>query len=132
MNRLAMAWLLAVGGACAAFAQAPTTQVQVPKSKGTAATAWSEEGLSKVAVKGLDVVYAKPGATLAGYAKVLLAPISVAFRRDWEKQSAPGSRTPIKASDSQRIKGQSVGARARGSRQAIERWRLQSGRRSRQ
>jgi Protein of unknown function (DUF3313) len=102
MNRLAMAVLLAVGGVCTVLAQVPATQA--PQNRRAAASAWSEEGLSKVAVKGLDVVYAKPGATLAGYAKVMLAPISVAFRRDWQKQSAPGSRTPIKASDSQRIK----------------------------
>jgi hypothetical protein len=102
MKRLAIAGLLAVGGACTAFAQAPATDA--PKSRRDAASAWSEEGLSKVAVKGLDVVYAKPGATLASYHKVMLAPISVAFRRDWEKQSAPGSRTPIKAVDTQRIK----------------------------
>jgi len=28
----------------------------------------------------------------------------VAFQRDWEKQSAPGTRTPIRAKDAQRIK----------------------------
>src|SRR6188768_2312205 len=76
MKRLAIAGLLAVGGACTAFAQAPATDA--PKSRRDAASAWSEEGLSKVAVKGLDVVYAKPGATLANYHKVMLAPISVA------------------------------------------------------
>jgi hypothetical protein len=102
MKRLAIAWLLAVGGVCTAFAQAPANEV--PKNRRAAATVWSEEGLSKIDVKGLDVVYAKPGATLAEYTGVMLGPISVAFRRDWEKQSAPGSRTPIKASDSRRIK----------------------------
>jgi hypothetical protein len=102
MKRFAIAWLLAVGVGCTALAQAPANEV--PKNRRAAATVWSEEGLGKIAVKGLDVVYAKPGATLAGYTEVMLRPISVAFRRDWEKQSAPGSRTPIKASDSQRIK----------------------------
>jgi len=102
MNRLAIAWLSAIVGVCTAFAQAPASQT--PKSRRAAATAWSEEGLAKIAVKGLDVVYAKPGATLAGYKQMLLRPISVAFQRDWEKQSAPGSRIPIGAKDSQRIK----------------------------
>ena len=102
MKRLTIAMLLAAGAVCSAFAQAPATDT--PKSRSAAASLWSEEGLSKVAVKGLDVVYAKPGASLTGYGKVRLAPISVAFRRDWEKQSSPGSRTPIKAKDSQRIK----------------------------
>ena len=102
MKRLAIAWLLAVGAGCPALAQAPADEI--PKNRRAAATVWSEEGLSKVAVKGLDVVYAKPGATLAGYTGIMLGPISVAFRRDWEKQSAPGSRIPMKASDTQRIK----------------------------
>ena len=102
MNRLAIAWLLAACGVCTALAQAPASET--PKSRRVAATLWSEEGLSKIAVKGLDVVYAKPGATLAGYKQMMLRPISVAFQRDWEKQSAPGSRIPIGAKDSQRIK----------------------------
>ncbi|HET7777142.1 MAG TPA: hypothetical protein VFL07_01195, partial [Rudaea sp.] len=102
MNRLAIVGLISVGAACTAFAQAPAAPV--PASRRAAATAWSEEGLDKVSVKGLDVVYAKPGATLASYRKIMLAPISVAFRRDWEKQSAPGSRRPVSAKDTQRIK----------------------------
>jgi len=102
MNRLAMILLLAVGGVCTVSAQAPAGEA--PKSRRAAATNWSEEGLVKIAVKGLDVVYAKPGATLAGYKKMMVRPISVAFQRDWERQSAPGSRMPIGAKDSQRIK----------------------------
>lgn len=102
MNRLAIVGLISVGAACTAFAQAPAAPV--PASRRAAATAWSEEGLDKVSVKGLDVVYAKPGATLASYRKIMLAPISVAFRRDWEKQSVPGSRRPVSAKDTQRIK----------------------------
>ena len=102
MNRLAIVWLISVGAACTAFAQAPAAPV--PASRRAAATAWSEEGLDMVSVKGLDVVYAKPGATLASYRRIMLAPISVAFRRDWEKQSVPGSRRPVSAKDTQRIK----------------------------
>jgi len=102
MNRLAIVGLISVGAACTAFAQAPAAPV--PASRRAAATAWSEEGLDKVSVKGLDVVYAKPGATLASYRRIMLAPISVAFRRDWEKQSVPGSRRPVSAKDTQRIK----------------------------
>lgn len=106
MNKFAISLLLAAGVfACVPFAAAQSDK-DMPKSRREAASAWGEAGLEKIKVKGLDVVYAKPGATLAGYTKVMLAPISVAFQRNWEKQSAPGSRTPISAKDSQRIREQ--------------------------
>ena len=75
-----------------------------PASKSEAASVWSEGGLQKVSVKGLDVVYARPGASLASYTKFLLGPISVDFRRNWERQAAPGSLTRISAKDAQKIR----------------------------
>jgi len=103
MNKKSVTWLLAAVVTCACCALAPA-YAQSPRNKSDAAGAWSESGLEKVQVKGLDLVYAQPGSSLSGYAKVLLRPIDVAFRRNWEKQSAPGSRIPITAADSQRIK----------------------------
>lgn len=66
--------------------------------------AWSEGGLQKIPVKGLDVVYARPGATLAGYTKILLAPISVAFHKDWASTVKVGTNRQISSSDQQRIR----------------------------
>ena len=66
--------------------------------------AWSEGGLQKIQVKGLDVVYARPGATLAGYTKVMLAPISVAFHKDWASTVKVGTNRQISPSDQQRIR----------------------------
>jgi hypothetical protein len=43
----------------------------------------SYDGLQKISVKGIDLAYARPGATLAGYGRVLLEPIDVAFHKDW-------------------------------------------------
>jgi hypothetical protein len=106
MNRFAIALLLAAGAFAGATFAGAQSDKEMPKSRREAASAWSEAGLEKIKVKGLDVVYAKPGATLAGYTKVTLAPISVAFQRNWEKQAAPGSRMPISAKDSQRIREQ--------------------------
>jgi hypothetical protein len=103
MNKQSITWLLAAAIACAPCFVAPAN-AQTPRNKSDAAGAWSENGLEKIQVKGLDLVYAKPGSSLAGYTKVLLRPIDVTFRRNWEKQSAPGSRIPIGAKDSQRIK----------------------------
>jgi len=67
-------------------------------------SAWSEGGLQKLDMKSMDVVYARPGASLAEYHKVLLQPIQISFRRDWEKRQLPGSRMRISAKDSQHIK----------------------------
>lgn len=106
MNKFAIALLLSAGAlACVPFAAAQSDS-QVPKSRREAASAWGEAGLEKIKVKGLDVVYAKPGATLAGYTKVMLGPIPVAFQRNWERQPAPGSRTRMDPKDLQRIRDQ--------------------------
>lgn len=71
-------------------------------TKRQAATEWSEDGLQKTEVKGLDLVYKRPDASLAGYTKVLLKPASVSFRRNWERTAADGRR--IRSEDAQRIK----------------------------
>jgi len=67
--------------------------------------AWSEGGLQKISVKGLDVVYARPGASLAAYTKVQLKqPIAVSFHKDWAKTVAAGTKRLISSSDQQRIR----------------------------
>lgn len=88
----------AMGGA------ASQSATELPSSKRAAAAAWSEDGLEKVSIKGLDVVYVRPGSSLAGYTKILLKPMEVAFRRDWGRMSAgsPGGR--VRAEDAQRIR----------------------------
>jgi hypothetical protein len=98
--------LLSAGARAGSPFASAQSATEVPKSRREAAGAWGEAGLEKIKVKGLDVVYAKPGANLSGYAKVLLGPISVAFQRNWERQSAPGSRSPISDKDAQRIRDQ--------------------------
>jgi len=98
MNSLSIALLAASAFVFATFPQARATDLPGP------ASAWSEGGLVKMNTKGLDVVYAKPGATLAEYHQVLLRPISVSFAKNWEQSVTSGSRIRITAADSQRIK----------------------------
>jgi hypothetical protein len=43
----------------------------------------SADGLQQIKVKGIDLAYAMPGATLAGYDKVMIDPIAVQFHKDW-------------------------------------------------
>lgn len=46
--------------------------------------AMSHDGLEKVTVSGVALAYARPGATLAGYDRVKIDPVTVAFRKDWD------------------------------------------------
>jgi hypothetical protein len=101
LRRAMLGALLAVsvGAASAQEAAAPAT----PKSRGQAADSWTADGLQKVEVKGIDVAFARPGASLAGYDKVLLLPPSVAFRRDWGRSSRSVTGR-VQPDDAQRIK----------------------------
>jgi len=48
------------------------------------APAASEEGLVRVDVKNVDVVYRRPGVKWSDYTKVYIAPVSVSFSRSWD------------------------------------------------
>src|SRR5262249_51190548 len=67
-------------------------------------SAWSEGGLVKKDVPGIDTAYVRPGASLGEYKKVLLKPVQVSFRRGWLKQPLPGSKFPINPADAQDIR----------------------------
>src|SRR5436305_6769508 len=99
MSKLSITLVLASALLFAPFVTAQA-QPQAPD-----ASAWSEGGLQKINVPGLAVVYARPGASLAGYTKVLLQqPISVSFHKDWAKTVMSGTNRQISASDQQRIR----------------------------
>ncbi len=66
-----------------------------------AASPAAEEGLAAVKVKGLDHVWARPGANLSAYAKIMLDPVEVSFRKDWKPDPAGG---PITAEERQTIR----------------------------
>jgi len=72
-------------------------------SKADLDEAMSHDGLQKIKVKGIDLAYALPGATLAGYSKVLLDPIEVSFRKDWDPTRA-GSRIKLDSAERENIK----------------------------
>ena len=46
----------------------------------------TEDGLERVQVRGIDAVYRQPGASLAGYTKIQLAPVTVAFQKSWRPE----------------------------------------------
>src|SRR5271170_2319014 len=63
--------------------------------------ATDDEGLVAVQINGLDHVYARPGANLSAYRKIMLDPAEVAFRKDWNPDRAGG---PITTAQRQAIK----------------------------
>lgn len=65
--------------------------------------AMSYDGLQKIKVKGIDLAYSRPGASLAGYNKIIIDPVEVSFRKDWDP-SRTGSRMKVTAKDRENIR----------------------------
>ena len=65
--------------------------------------AMSHDGLQKITVKGVDLAYARPGATLAGYNRVKVEPVDVAFRKDWDP-TRTGSRIKLGSEERENIR----------------------------
>jgi len=65
--------------------------------------ALSHDGLQKIKIKGIDLAYARPGASLAGYNKVIIDPVEVSFRKDWDPKRA-GSRANLSAQERENIR----------------------------
>ncbi len=87
---IALAAALAMSGVVASRADQIAPAVQV-----------DDEGLASIEVKGLDHVYARPGANLSQYNKVMLDPVEVSFSKSWKPDRAGG---PITAAERQTIK----------------------------
>jgi hypothetical protein len=60
-----------------------------------------DEGLAPVTIKGLDHVYARPGANLSHYQRVMLDPVEVSFSKNWKPDRTGG---PVTAVQKQSIK----------------------------
>ena len=63
----------------------------------------SHDGLEKIKVKGIDLAYSRPGASLAGYNKLIIDPVEVAFRKDWDPNRT-GSRMKLDAKEREDIR----------------------------
>jgi len=63
----------------------------------------SRDGLQKTKVKNVDLVYARPGATLAAYKRVKLDPVEVAFSPSWNP-TRTGSSLKLSAQEKENIR----------------------------
>jgi len=64
--------------------------------------AMAQDGLRKVGVKGIELAYVKPGATLANYKRVKIDPVEVAFHKSWDP-TRTGSNIKMSAAERQKI-----------------------------
>jgi hypothetical protein len=67
------------------------------------AEALSVDGLKEIKVRGIDMAFARPGASLAGYTKVRIEPISVSFHKNWNP-TVPGSRFRLSTEQQENIR----------------------------
>ena len=65
--------------------------------------AMSHDGLQQVTVQGLELAYARPGATLAAYGRVMIEPVQVAFSRNWDP-TRTGSRIKLSKEERENIR----------------------------
>ena len=63
----------------------------------------SKDGLQKTSVRNIDLVYARPGATLAPYKRVKLDPVKVAFSPSWNP-TRTGSVTKLTTEEKEEIR----------------------------
>jgi hypothetical protein len=67
----------------------------------------TEDGLERVQSERMDVVYWRPGASLARYKRIMLLECTVAFVKDWEQERNQAARRSVyraDAEDMQRIR----------------------------
>lgn len=63
----------------------------------------TEDGLTRVDIRGVDAAYRRPGVDLHKYRKIMLDPVQVAFDPDWDPKRT-GSNLPLPAEDRERIR----------------------------
>lgn len=94
-TRIAQALMLV--GALLTVAAIPAASVK------DMAESMSADGLEQIKVKGIDLVYSRPGTQLASYSKLKIDPVQVAFRKDFEPKKT-GSHMKLGTEELERIR----------------------------
>jgi len=89
--------------AACVFALTLTLTNSFAASKQDVDEAMSRGGLQKISVKGLELAYARPGASLAAYKRVRLDPVDVEFDKSWDPAKT-GSRINLSSEERDKIK----------------------------
>jgi Protein of unknown function (DUF3313) len=100
INMNPVRWFVSAAAIAALFLSAPLlAQSKQQKLE----EALSVDGLQKISVKGIDLAFALPGATLSGYKRLMLDPVSVSFHKDFKPQ-VTGSRRNLSGDELQQIR----------------------------
>ena len=110
MNHLrsSVCLLLALGAASQAGALA-TPAAEGPGTRDEAARAWRAEGLQAIKVRGMDVAYSQPGASLQAFHSIVLKPVTVSFQKNWARSAAIPTGTRLRPRDADRIRNDMAG-----------------------
>jgi hypothetical protein len=65
--------------------------------------AMSRDGLQKINVKGIELAYARPGASIAAYKRVMIDPVDVAFDKSWDPVRT-GSMIKLSSEEREKIR----------------------------
>lgn len=74
-----------------------------PSTRREAQTQWSQAGLQRTDVRGMDLAYQRSGVSLAPYRRVMLRPVGISFQRNWVRTAGQNMRSPVPPRDLQRL-----------------------------
>lgn len=83
------------------FAALAATAIATP-AVGAGDPALTDDGLLPIQVKHIDKAWKRPGASLAGYRRILIRPVGVAFSKNWDPRDY--GRFGLKADEVERIR----------------------------
>ena len=130
MNHLrsSVCLLLALGAASQAGALA-TPAAEGSGTRDEAARAWRAEGLQAIKVRGMDVAYSQPGASLQAFHSIVLKPVTVSFQKNWARSAAIPTGTRLRPRDADRIRNDMAGVVNHEIKREFEKggWRVADG-----
>lgn len=94
---------LILSGATLALASMLSTAALAQSPRHAFEATMGDGGLQKIKVKGIDLAYARPGASLAGYDKIIIDPVRVSFDKDWDS-ARTGSRMKLDPKERESIR----------------------------
>ena len=80
--------------AAALLASTALIGIGVAATRADLEQAMAADGLAETKIKDIDMAFTRPGASLAGYSKVIVDPVEVSFSKSWDPNRT-GSRLKI-------------------------------------
>ena len=77
--------------------------VGMAQKKNALEEAMGYDGLTKAEVKGIDLVFTRPGSTLAAYKRIQIDPVEVSFHPNWDP-TRTGSRLKLSKEERENIR----------------------------